>query len=45
VWSAGPDLGYVRRLRKGGFTASERSVPAHVRARIRHTVFMAVKPS
>lgn len=41
VWSAGPDEGYLRRLRDGGFEASAHPVFARRGGRKRHVVFVA----
>lgn len=41
VWSAGPDEGYLRRLRNGGFDASAQAVFARRGGRKKHVVFVA----
>lgn len=41
VWSAGPDAGYLRRLKSGGFDAQMREVQAHPGSPTRHTLFIA----
>jgi len=41
VWSAGPDEGYLRRLREGGFDASAQPVLARRGGRKKHVVFVA----
>ena len=41
VWSAGPDEGYLRRLRDGGFDASAQPVLARRGGRKKHVVFVA----
>ncbi len=43
VWSAGPDEGYLRRLRRAGFDASAKSVLARPGGAKRHVVFVARK--
>ena len=41
VWSAGTDPRYLARLRRAGFEAEERIVPARGQAGVRHFLFLA----
>ncbi|MER9056199.1 hypothetical protein NKH80_14565 [Mesorhizobium sp. M0904] len=43
VWSQGPDAGFTRRLKQGGFTVEEVKVRAHGKRGARHIVWLATK--
>jgi len=43
VWSQGPDSGFVRRLKRNGFDATETMVRAHRGRGARHTVWIGAK--
>ena len=46
VWSAGPDEGYLARLRRAGFAATAHTVPARPGPRAPlHTVFVGRRPA
>ncbi len=46
VWSAAPDQGFTRRLRRCGFEAEARTVRASRTGRgARHTIWLAVRPA
>ncbi len=44
VWSAYPDPGFVKSLRKGGFAAESRTVRGHGKKGPRHTIFLGRAP-
>lgn len=41
VWSAHPDPGFAKRLRRGGFQVEQKTVRGHRRKGSRHTIFLA----
>jgi len=44
VWSAYPDSGFIKNLRKGGFDATSRTVRGHGKKGPRHTIFLGRVP-
>ena len=44
VWSAYPDPGFAKNLRKGGFVAESRTVRGHGKKGPRHTIFLGRVP-
>jgi spermidine synthase len=43
VWSAGPDAGFLERMRKVGFEATQREVAARLGSRSRHFLFLGTR--